>query len=155
MPLPMAFTSVAFFSIIDAKTPRSEEDESMLEIVGHPYLMETAPDALKKRGFTPCRRVLDTLDEILIVPYISSSNKEVDTNKPVTIAVRIVKASDGSTLTPSSPTYKHEVYDGDTWNILRTVTTATVQITTADTDQNDGTSHEIVDIVTVEFDSLT
>lgn len=129
---------------------RSDIDASQL-IIAEFYKTSSDTDYVAKAAIT----LIDTLDEILIVPYISSSNKEVDTNKPVTIAVRIVKASDGSTLTPSSPTYKHEVYDGDTWNILRTVTTATVQITTADTDQNDGTSHEIVDIVTVEFDSLT
>ena len=40
-------------------------DVSMLETVGHPYLMETAPAPLKQMGFTPCRRVLDTMDEIL------------------------------------------------------------------------------------------
>lgn len=40
-------------------------DVSMLETVGHPYLMETAPAPLKQLGFTPCRRVLDTMDEIL------------------------------------------------------------------------------------------
>lgn len=40
-------------------------DVSMLEAVGHPYLMESAPEALKARGFMPCKSVLDTLDELL------------------------------------------------------------------------------------------
>ena len=39
-------------------------DVSMLEIVGRPYLMTHAPEALRRRGFAPCVRVMDTLREI-------------------------------------------------------------------------------------------
>ena len=39
-------------------------DVSMLEIVGRPYLMAHAPEALRRRGFAPCVRVMDTLREI-------------------------------------------------------------------------------------------
>lgn len=37
-------------------------DESMLDAVGHPFLMDTAPEGLKGKGYTPCHNVLDTLD---------------------------------------------------------------------------------------------
>ena len=40
-------------------------DLSMLEIVGHPYLMEHAPEDLRTRGFAPCRNVSDALDELM------------------------------------------------------------------------------------------
>ena len=40
-------------------------DLSMLEIVGHPFLMEHAPSGLQGRGFAPCRDVTRVLDEIL------------------------------------------------------------------------------------------
>ena len=98
--------------------------------------------------------IIDTLDEIIVVPYISSANKEVDTNKPVTVAARIVKAADGSVLTPYNPTYKFEIYDGDTWQKLASSTSSSINVETAHTDKQDGTTHDVEVLVTVEFDSL-
>ncbi len=40
-------------------------DESMLSAVGHPYIMAHAPAELLQKGFTPCRSVMETLEEIL------------------------------------------------------------------------------------------
>ncbi len=40
-------------------------DESMLRIVGHPYIMAHAPEELRGRGFTLCHRVIETLRDIL------------------------------------------------------------------------------------------
>lgn len=40
-------------------------DVSMLKAVGRPYLMQSAPEALKRMGFAPCQNVLDTLDALL------------------------------------------------------------------------------------------
>ena len=40
-------------------------DLSMLEIVGHPFLMETAPAGLHTRGFSLCGDVLTEIDRIL------------------------------------------------------------------------------------------
>ena len=40
-------------------------DESMLELVGHPYVMAHAPKELLQKGFTPCDSVMETLKEIL------------------------------------------------------------------------------------------
>ncbi len=42
-----------------------QNDVSMLEAVGHPYLMDTAPRELRQKGFAPCRDVSDTLDQLL------------------------------------------------------------------------------------------
>lgn len=40
-------------------------DESMLSLVGHPYVMEHADAALKKPGFRICRKVVPILQEIV------------------------------------------------------------------------------------------
>lgn len=40
-------------------------DLAMLQTVGHPYLMQNAPDALKEYGFSPCETVMGTLFPLL------------------------------------------------------------------------------------------
>ena len=40
-------------------------DESMLEIVGRPYIMSHAPAPLLQKGFIPCSSVPDTIDALL------------------------------------------------------------------------------------------
>ena len=40
-------------------------DLAMLNLVGHPYIMENAPDGMKKPGFTVCRSVPETLEALL------------------------------------------------------------------------------------------
>ena len=40
-------------------------DESMLELVGHPYIMAHAPAELLQKGFSPCDSVMETLKKIL------------------------------------------------------------------------------------------
>ncbi len=40
-------------------------DVSMLEVVGRPYLMVTAPAPLLRLGFPPCENVMDTIQRIL------------------------------------------------------------------------------------------
>lgn len=42
-----------------------QNDVSMLEKAGHPYLMDTAPEELKQKRFVLCRDVSETLDQIL------------------------------------------------------------------------------------------
>ena len=41
------------------------DDESMPDGAGRPCIMARAPAALLSKGFTPCRRVMDTLEESL------------------------------------------------------------------------------------------
>lgn len=129
---------------------RDDIDASQL-IIAEFYLRSSDTDYVARSAVT----LIDTLDEIMVVPYISSANKEVDTNSPVTVAARIVKAETGATLTPNNVTWKWELYDGETWELLGTSTTSSISVTAAMTDQSDGTTHEVVAIVTVEFDSLT
>lgn len=102
--------------------------------------------------------IVDIGDEIMIVPYISSTNKEVDTNQPVTVSARVIKTSDSSILTPSNPTYLFLAMDGKTWTERKRSTTSSITITTTETDiENESGNmeyHDIEVIVEIEFDSL-
>lgn len=99
--------------------------------------------------------IIDTIDEIILVPYISSSNKEVDVNNPVTVKARIVRASTNQVLTPSNPTWLFTIMDGTTWQPLGSSSSDSIQVTTTHTDQQDGTSHDVEVMAEVSFTSLT
>ncbi len=129
---------------------RNDIDASQL-IIAEFYLSSSDATYVARAAIT----LIDTLDEIIVVPYISSAQKEVDTGSPVTVAARIVKAKDGSVLTPSNPTWAFEIYDGNSWSLLASASASSIQVTTAHTDQPDGSTHEVVVLVTVSFDSLT
>ena len=43
-------------------------DQCMLEAVGHPFLMETAPPGMRAQGFPTCKNVLDTVERLLASP---------------------------------------------------------------------------------------
>ena len=40
-------------------------DDSLLQLVGHPYIMASAPEPLLKKRYAVCERVMDTLSDIL------------------------------------------------------------------------------------------
>ena len=40
-------------------------DDGMLQLVGHPYIMASAPEPLLKKGYAVCERVMDTLLDLL------------------------------------------------------------------------------------------
>ena len=115
------------------------------------YMKETDSDYVFRAGLS----IIDTLDEIMVVPYISSANKEVDTGKPVIVTARIVKASNNTVLTPSSPSWKFTIMDGDTWENKGESTDTSIEVNTTHTDQEDGSTHDVVVLVDVSFDSLT
>lgn len=99
--------------------------------------------------------VIDTYDEIILTPYISSANKTVNDNMPVTVSARLINATTKATLTPVNPKWKFTIMDGDTWVALATSTSNSITVTTAHTDQKDGTSHDAVVIVECTFDSAS
>jgi len=99
--------------------------------------------------------IIDTLDEIILVPYIYSSNKEVAENLPVTVKARVIRTSTGAQLTPNNPSWEFTIYDGDTWEVKGTSNTDSIQVTTAHTDQQDGSTHDVEVIAEVSFDSLS
>lgn len=99
--------------------------------------------------------VIDTFDEIILVPYISSANKTVDDNMPVTVAARLINATTQATLTPINPNWKFTLMDGDTWTVLGSTTNSSIEVNTSHTDQDDGSFHDVVVIVECSFDSIS
>ena len=95
------------------------------------------------------------MDEIILVPYIYSANKEVDTNNPVVVKARIVRASTNAVLTPSNPTWAFTIMDGDTWTVKGTSNTDSITVTTSHTDQPDGSTHDVEVLAEVSFASLS
>jgi hypothetical protein len=80
--------------------------------------------------------IIDTLDDYIINLTVTSTNKEVDTGKPVTVTGTLVNARTGETVTPSSPTWSLQVMDKDTWEVLKESATNTIEVTTTETDRN-------------------
>lgn len=81
-------------------------------------------------------RIIDTLDEFVVVCYISSTNKEVDDGSPVTVSAKIVNTKTNATLSPSSASWRMDVMDRKTWARLKTASTNSISITTTETDRN-------------------
>ena len=79
----------------------------------------------------------------------------VDTNNPVVVKARIVRASTNAVLTPSNPTWGFTIMDGDTWTVKGSSNTDSITVTTAHTDQPDGSTHDVEVLAEVSFDSLT
>lgn len=90
-------------------------------------------------------RIIDTLDDFLIVCYISSANKEVSVGNPVTVGAKIVNQRTGSVVTPSSPTWRMDVMKKADWSVLKTASTNSIQVTTTETD--DGGQENDVEVV--------
>lgn len=128
---------------------RSDIDASGL-IIAEFYNKSTDTNYVARAAIT----IIDTLDEIMAVLYISSANKIVSPGNPVTVATRIVKASDGSVLQPVNPTYLYQIFRGDTWELVGTSTNDTINVTTAHTDTPNGNYAQVEVFVNVAFDSL-
>lgn len=112
------------------------------------YLSENDQNYIYRAGIT----IIDTLDEIILVPYISSNNKEVDVGKPVEVSARIIKAKDNSVITPSNPNWLFTIMDGTTWEIKGSSNSSSITVTTEHTDQDDGSSHDVVVSVEVSYE---
>ena len=65
---------------------------------------------------------------------ITSDNKEVDTGKTVTVEAFVFNATSASEFTPTTPSWTLTLYNNSTLAIIRTVSTNTIVISTADTD---------------------
>jgi len=125
---------------------RSDVDGSQLFIAEF-YKQQGDANYIYRAGIN----IIDTLDEIILVPYISSTNKEVYENNPVTVQARIVKASTNTVITPTNPTWLFTIMDGTTWQPLGTSSSSSIQVTTAHTDQQDGTTHDVEVIAEVTY----
>lgn len=112
------------------------------------YLNSSDDNYVYRAGIT----VIDTLDEIILAPYISSSNKEVDSGMPVEVKARIIKTKDNSVITPTNPQWQFLIMDGVTWEQLDSSNTDSIQVTTAHTDKDDGSSNDVVVIAEVTYE---
>lgn len=84
-------------------------------------------------------RIIDTSDDYQVIPYISSTQKDVDNGSPVTVKAKIVRyLPDGTNqeITPTGVTWRMDVMDRKNWDVIKTSSTNTIQVTTAETDRN-------------------
>ncbi len=83
-------------------------------------------------------RIIDASDDFQIIYTITSTNKTVDTGKPVTVTGRIVNMRTNSQVTAPGATWQTQVMDKTTWAPTQTVNSNVVTVTTADTDTENG-----------------
>lgn len=81
-------------------------------------------------------RMIDTADEFQINLRITSDNKEVDEGKPVTVTATVVNMTSNTTVTPSNATWRMDVMDKDTWEVLKSASASNISVTTSETDKN-------------------
>ena len=85
-------------------------------------------------------RIIDTQDELQVVCYISSANKDVDINKDVTVTARLVNMRTNGEVETESSNWNMYVIDTTTWDMNEPLKTAmassTITVTTNETDRN-------------------
>ena len=83
--------------------------------------------------------VMDVDDEYLVSLDITSTNKEVDKGKPVTVKAKVVKmkANSETVVLPSEGTvWRMAVIEKKTWQEIKTSATDTIEVTTDETDRD-------------------
>lgn len=110
---------------------RSDVDGTQLFIAEF-YLSATDTTPVARAGVY----VIDSLDEFNIVFDITSTNKDVAPGQDVTVKAKIINTRTNTVFTPTSPTWRTDVMDKDTWTAIKTSNTDTITVTTAETDRN-------------------
>lgn len=101
-------------------------------------------------------RITDTADSYHMVTEISSVNKEVAPDKPVTVTSRVVKISDGTEPTLSNAVWDTRVYaKNDFTTPLKQSNTNTIEVTYADTLTSAGTHEDVEVLCEVEWGLAT
>lgn len=95
-------------------------------------------------------RIIDTADEFQINCFISSANKEVDTNNPVTVEAKIINMTTGTVYTPSTAVWSMDVMDKESWTSLKHSDTNSIVVTTDETDRN-GSEYDVDVIAECSF----
>lgn len=108
---------------------RADVDGTQLFIAEF-YKDSTSTTPLYRAGI----RIIDTLDEFQMQFAITSANKEVAPGKPVTVEASIVNMRTNTVVTPQNPAWSLRVMKKKNWTEIRRVSTKTITITTADTD---------------------
>lgn len=81
-------------------------------------------------------RIIDTLDDFQVQCSITSTNKEVDTGKPVTVSARIVNQRTGASVSPTGAEWRMDVMDKQTWTSVKSANTNSISVSTTETDRN-------------------
>ncbi len=96
-------------------------------------------------------RIIDTLDEFQVQLAITSANKEVAPGNSVVVAASVVNMRTNTVVAPAGAVWSLRVMEKKNWSEKRRVSTNTITVTTADTDdpntgeQNDVEIHAEVD----------
>lgn len=99
--------------------------------------------------FRDAIRIVDNTDDLRVQAYINSSNKDIDTGSPVTVNGRIIKMSNGTDVTSQCTltSWRMDVLRRDDWSIKKTASgtseTPTISVSTTETDDSDGTQHDV------------
>lgn len=100
--------------------------------------------------------ITDTLDPIVLVPYISSAAKDLnDENDSVVVKARAYKSSTGAIVTLTNPTWAFVASDPNTWTVKKTSSSDSITITTEESDEADGTVHDVRVDVQCQFSAFT
>lgn len=83
-------------------------------------------------------RVIDTLDDFMIVLTITSANKEVDTGSPVTVSGKIINSRTNAEVeyNAKKQNWALSVWDTSTWQVIKTSNTNSIEVTTTETDRD-------------------
>ena len=90
-------------------------------------------------------KIKDSGDMFDVMMRYTSANTEVDDGSPVTVQAYVVRMSDNSeySLTGKNAIWNLYVMNVQDWSVLKSSTTDTIQITTAETDRN-GEMYDVV-----------
>ena len=94
--------------------------------------------------------IYDDADEFKIILAITSTQQEVDTNKPVEVTAKVLRNGAEYSL-PSTAKWKTSAYDNSNMSTsLKSTATNKIQITTTETDRN-GKECDVLVVSEVEF----
>ena len=112
------------------------------------YQDSTATTPVYRAGI----RIIDTLDEFQVQLAITSVNKEVSPGNDVTVKAKVVNMRTNSVVNPSGAVWSLRVMEKKGWVEKRRVSTDTITITTADTDDpNTGEENDVEIHAEVDF----
>ena len=108
---------------------RNDVDGTQLFIAEF-YKDSTSTEPLYRAGI----RIIDTLDEFQVQLAITSANKEVSPGNNVTVTASVVNMRTNTVVSPQGAVWSLRVMEKKNWTEKRRVSTNTITITTADTD---------------------
>lgn len=109
-------------------TATRDDVNGMQIFIAEFYTDQTATSAVARGAVY----VNDSADQFIVVMSVTSSNKEVTDDSPVTITAKVVKMSDNSVVDTSGMTWRIDIMDKDTWTVIKTASANTISISASD-----------------------